>query len=95
MEIDDSQLLELAALAANLRHPLERAGWNPLKNDGDALKLVVKLRLDLFVHDTSVEVYCGARGQPLIREGCDGTLNDRLRVTRRAIVRAAATKASA
>jgi hypothetical protein len=91
--MDDLQLLRLAAIGAKLRKSMERAEWNPLQNDGDALKLVVKLRLDVFVHDTSAEVYCGVRGQALIREDCDGTLSDRSRATRRAIVRAAAARA--
>ena len=92
--MNDLQLLELAAVAAKLRNSLERTGWDPLQNDGDALNLVVKLRLDVLVHDKSAEVYCGVRGQLMIREDCDGTLNDRCRATRRAIVRAAAARAT-
>ena len=94
MGTEDSHLLELAGIAAKLPNSMERAGWNPLQNDGDALKLLVKLRLDVFVHDMSAEVYCGVRGQLMIREDCDGTLNDRCRATRRAIVRAAAARAT-
>lgn len=61
MTESDRELLELAAKAAGIRHPayMERghsAGinrgpaeplWNPLTDDGDALRLAVKLRMDV------------------------------------------------
>jgi hypothetical protein len=65
--------------------------WNPLEDDGDALRLVVKLRLDLTQMTT-------AGGQQVLRvlgpESVDRTYeiteDDPLPAMRRAIVRAAA-----
>lgn len=53
--------------------------WNPLEDDGDALRLAVKLELDIgFIYnDTLVLNVCEGGGDPYVR-------------TRRAIVRAAA-----
>ncbi len=86
---DDRELLELAAKAGNL--PLHWDGksgmwgpqgyWNPLTDDGDALRLAVKLRLDL---QFGTFIYCGS---PNIKEA---GRDDMLAATRRAIVRAAA-----
>jgi len=66
------------------------AFWNPLTADGDALRLAVKLKMDVCVHHTSgffdvlayheAELICAT-------ECCE---NDSLAATRRAIVRAAA-----
>lgn len=90
----DIELLSLAAKAAGLDGHTwcEGAGcmqrldlgtwhlsWNPLTDDGDALRLAVKLELDIaFMHcDTLVLNVSEGGGDPFVR-------------TRRAIVRAAA-----
>ena len=83
----DRELLELAAKAAgywaaefNCPANLPRPDWNPLTDDGDALRLAVKLDLIVTI---------GAA------RDCDGRLSldnsdDPYAATRRAIVRAAA-----
>lgn len=66
--------------------------WNPLKDDGDALRLAVKLSLIVRTPciDTA-KIYQGnifpTSGRPMVREIGDG---DHCAATRRAIVRAAA-----
>ena len=95
----DRELLEAAAKAAGLllhdgTHVwMEGAGqwarWNPLADDGDALRLAVKLNLstDVFV-DVIIVVYTTNDIQCDHVEEPVGT--DPLAATRRAIVRAAA-----
>jgi hypothetical protein len=100
--MNDRELLELAAKAAGVNGFLVDVGlnigsnafpkvWNPLTDDGDALRLAV--RLDLSVHingpySATAEVFkCG---EPIILRKeycCDET---KYAATRRAIVRAAA-----
>jgi hypothetical protein len=93
----DRKLLELAAKAAGiaLHLPTENGAWlenevgvrwNPLTDDGDALRLAVKL--GLIVQCNSGSAYCG-KWFPLnqITELFD---EDPCAATRRAIVRAAA-----
>lgn len=73
--------------------PVEEANghnavWNPLKNDKDALRLALKLRLNVtFTGKNGPEISAGRRHGPLAteREGLD-----LLAATRRAVVRAAA-----
>jgi hypothetical protein len=106
----DRELLELAAKAAEIEidhwrdHPMiniceydrgEYRMWNPLTDDGDALRLAVKLKIDFYIGDDDGEAaYAGF---------FDVTRNNRQRfeierfensdphiATRRAIVRAAA-----
>jgi hypothetical protein len=91
----DRELLEAAAKAAgqersaggdlwsNARGTL----WNPLTDDGDALRLAVKLHLHL-----NLEPYgASARQQGKNWSGCESRLHGGLEAaTRRAIVRAAA-----
>ena len=103
----DRELLELAAKAAGIAD-LQQVGniwyytnggylmreWNPLTDDGDALRLAVKLELDVFF--ATRHVRCANRntdkvsvrnkevGHPLNTDG------DPYAATRRAIVRAAA-----
>lgn len=60
--------------------------WNPLTDDGDALRLAVKLELDLRARSAPVQVVVDAPGGVWIEES--GT--DKGAATRRAIVRAAA-----
>jgi hypothetical protein len=89
----DRELLEAAAKAAGewpspepFEHVLDR--WNPLTDDGDALRLAVKLRLTINCSYDDV-VMCGQEFTQkevfLERNG-----EDPLAATRRAIVRAAA-----
>jgi len=88
----DKELLELAAKAAEIRlywhinKPFMRQemetmdAWNPLTDDGDALRLAVKLKLAMFyLHG---RVIIGFNGKSLSDDEEDET--------RRAIVRAAA-----
>jgi len=103
--MSDRELLELAANAAGYQVdtgledcPLifgEDAGpdgpreWNPLANDGDALRLAVKLKID--IHQRVVEprvAAISAMQSPKIESVADE--KQRLAATRRAIVRAAA-----
>ncbi|MNN87548.1 hypothetical protein D3C81_2051170 [compost metagenome] len=63
-----------------------RAHWNPLINDGDALKLAVELRLNIEINAGGVDVYSGD-----LDEGLYVPVSGDLReCTRRAIVHAAA-----
>lgn len=99
----DRELLELAAKAAGMTlgawsdaagafmyrdgYP-GRGYWNPLTDDGDALRLAVKLRLaiDIGIYLTSIDG--PQEGQKeFVVEHHDGAA---LRAVRRAIVRAAA-----
>jgi hypothetical protein len=91
----DRELLELAAKAANYKVAWEGgcetgwmtggSWWNPLTDDGDALRLAVKLRLEIGFPNDEV-VWSFGRGAPVCREN----VGDPLAATRRAIVRAAA-----
>lgn len=94
----DRELLELAARAAGIEiklHPnrgimkslLFVSGgknWNPLTDDGDALRLAVALRMDLNINDEECDAF-----HP---DGCVSEVGgfDTATVVRRAIVRAAA-----
>jgi hypothetical protein len=97
----DRELLEAAAKAAGIEftywhqkparivehgdHLTETRFWNPLTDDGDALRLAVKLELQLDLRHSfhTVRVYGAAEGR--IDES-----GDPYAATRRAIVRAAA-----
>jgi hypothetical protein len=93
--MNDRELLELAAKAAGNPIGTSFAGggllmanglyWNPIARDGDALRLAVKLELQLDLRHSfhTVRVYGAADGR--IDES-----GDPLAATRRAIVRAAA-----
>lgn len=96
----DRELLELAAKAAGYQIEDREGGalaivrdgrwwlWNPLTDDGDALRLAVKLRLaiDIGIYLTSIDG--PQEGQKeFVVEHHDGAA---LRAVRRAIVRAAA-----
>ena len=95
----DRQLIEAAAKAAGVSLKLELLqnegrpwlGWNPLEDDGEALRLAVELNLHVWISN------------PLTYAGLDGDLRtaeshfdneDRFSATRRAIVRAAAAMAT-
>ena len=89
----DKKLLELAAKGAGIVgidgvYPIARDSsgecyfWNPLSDDGDALRLAVKLGIEITLADTD---YVGANDQ---FEYCKN--EDHYAAIRRAIVRAAA-----
>lgn len=95
----DKELLELAAKAAGIidGHWLSDCfwvgaydggyEWNPLTDDGDALRLAVKLGLHPKVDYSNDVVFC-----EFTKDGdevTEGLLNDPYAATRRAIVRAA------
>jgi hypothetical protein len=96
--MSDLQLLELAAKAAGLKwhdnriwvdEIAEYIPWNPLADDGDALRLAVKLRLSIEngEYDVSVEVWFELNNLRRVNEFYG---EDACAATRRAIVRAAA-----
>ena len=87
----DRELLELAAKAAGYwsaefgcADNLPHLGWNPLTDDGDALRLAVALRMDLNINDEECDAFHA--------DGCVSEVGgfDTESVVRRAIVRAAA-----
>lgn len=94
----DKELLELAAKAAGMvfltngqtYHPEEgNIDWNPLTDDGDALRLAVKLNMGISIpvfkkHRADVITFRNSLVN-IIEEG-----DDPYAATRRAIVRAAA-----
>jgi hypothetical protein len=85
-----NELLELAAKAAGLSFWQENS-WNPLDDDGDALRLAVKLNIDVFFHASRVESHvAGGRIPPVRAIEREDYGDDPLAATRRAIVRAAA-----
>lgn len=108
----DRELLELAAKTTERKTTLlppspdrirdwayEDDDWNPLEDDGEALRLAVKLRLNIdFGTHESVPYVCAHRsGIEMIRDPVSATESDYEEkildwdaATRRAIVRAAA-----
>ncbi|MFX3545043.1 hypothetical protein [Ralstonia mannitolilytica] len=103
--MSDRDLVDLAAKAAsvtgrwdkrgfNVSHPLEdmQTYWEPLENDGDALRLAVKLNLEVLIGQGPAGDITRVRAPdeldlegPSERHGSDACA-----ATRRAIVRAAA-----
>lgn len=105
----DRELLEMAAKAAGVdlsggvdEHGYYEENWNPLTDDGDALRLAVKLDLAVVPypiyakpkHSVIVKQY---QQGSLLREALDVLIDeieiygdDAMAATRRAIVRAAA-----
>jgi hypothetical protein len=68
--------------------------WNPLTDDGDALRLAVELRLNF----TTGDLACAASWPPhkaWVNEVVEAHQDNRASATRRAIVRAAAAIGSA
>lgn len=62
--------------------------WNPLTEDGDALRLAVKLQFSVTVFDDAIGIGCKQRTDARYEEfPIEGNVNS---ATRRAIVRAAA-----
>ena len=100
---NDRMLLEKAAKAADYGFTYKRKisneehewissdgmlwRWNPLIDDGQALRLVVKLKLDIEIYSTSTHVYDDT-SEKSFEEEHNG---DPYAATRRAIVRAAAS----
>jgi hypothetical protein len=65
--------------------------WNPLVSDGDAFRLAVKLKLDIFFHPSRVEAHvAGGRIPAISNIAREEYEDDPLAATRLAIVRAAA-----
>lgn len=101
--MDDRQLLEAAARAADrpdgsewLLYPEGSAPagrhWNPLTDDGDALRLAVHLGLEIY-HSINNDRWTVCVGYPegqRIRYVMEEWGDDPMAATRRAIVRAAA-----
>ena len=91
----DKELLELAAKAAGLvmltrdcddgAPSVDDVLWNPLTDDGDALRLAVKLCMDFTLSGKHAAI--AQSGGAMAQEYCNG---DPHAATRRAIVRAAA-----
>lgn len=87
--MNDKRLLELVAISAfgNMSVQMLDSGWNPLIDDGDALRLAVKLRIGLGDRETTVTAFHNhsmATGSVYVEE-----IGDKYEATRRAIVRAA------
>jgi len=90
----DRELLELAAKACGLEEAkmrIEFNQWNPIEDDGDALRLAVKLRLDIgFEKLHTVSVWSDPQDDWITEYCDDGMGADISEKTRRAITRAAA-----
>ena len=97
--MNDRELLELAAKAAGI--PLKPdfvdrfdyymavpLMWSPLTDDGDALRLAVKLRLQVTISEGDAMTTCYA--EPMTSGESVDFMDDPDAATRRAIVRAAA-----
>ena len=94
----DKEVLKLAAKAAGYAFRKETSPigidlfyvdghrWNPLTDDGDALRLAVALRLSFVVMDSHIVIHGFAWPNLVIHEYS----GDHYAATRRAIVRAAA-----
>ena len=92
--MNDRELLELAAKATGITGDIETImrGWNPLTDDGDALRLAVALARNGIHFSLLLKKFSASsqdcNGMPIIEEILlSGDLNA---ATRRAIVRAAA-----
>ena len=97
----DRELLELAAKAVGhaidpidaMHEPEDLACWNPLTDDGDALRLAVLLRMEIDHNYPVAERVLGVSVRASGMRSCE-ILEDHngepLAATRRAIVRAAA-----
>jgi hypothetical protein len=96
----DRELLEVAAKAAGLtigelggrvvryESDGQPVYWNPLTDDGDALRLAVKLRMCVETWGSGAAAVVTVNNRALVAEPHYG--DDPERATRRAIVRAAA-----
>jgi len=94
----DRELLDLAAKAAGIKTSLHKETdslwidgprvWNPLNDDGDALRLAVKLKF--YIQTFMASGFTGAGGFVNMQTELPSSSQDRYAATRRAIVRAAA-----
>lgn len=73
------------ALVVGKKNTKERIAWNPLTDDGDALRLAVELQLDFYVDGE--QAGCWIEDFVCLAEDING---DTYAATRRVIVRAAA-----
>ena len=80
---DECEILESAFVKTHPEQELATK-WNPLTDDGDALRLAVKLRMQVSITTES----CRAETLPVLGVRVNG--RDELAATRRAIVMAAA-----
>lgn len=72
-------------------HEGQRRYWSPLADDGDALRLAVKLNIEFACFDDSQKVNAGVWSEDSRPYDCMTPYNgDKQAATRRAIVRAAA-----
>lgn len=87
--MNDRELLELAARAAGIDggYSIEANAimysygyWRPLHDDGEALRLAVKLGMDVCIRPSVAHVYADMPSQDVVTDAC----------YRRAITRAAA-----
>lgn len=85
----DLELLELAAKASDIPENwiVDGKTWNPLANDGDALRLAVRLGLTMRVKHKTKATHIGSHAEAQLGEP---HRDDPYAATRRAIVRAAA-----
>jgi hypothetical protein len=90
--MNDRELLEFAAKAAGHEFKDMEGRWNPLTYDGDALRLAVKLGLDVEMHGCTAPLSfaCAFDCMRNIAEEVEADDGDPYAATRRAIVRAAA-----
>ena len=95
--MNDKELLELAAKAAGIEYDVYgndfyipegeefQRPWNPLTDDEDALRLAVKLRIEIYIHENDTQCI-----GPNLHRAIETHEDDPEAATRRAIVRAAA-----
>ena len=98
--MSDRELLELAAKAAGMPKHLDGMGfemahhpkWNPLTDDGDALRLAVRLRIQVTPGTYNKDEFSAYNGErhAEAHEWYAPGVQDECAATRRAITRAAA-----
>ena len=97
----DRELLEMAAKAAGIElvtpTMMEHGQWNPIADDGDALRLAVKLGIDIEMHGmlANFPFCCASAKNAEIQCEEEAVHGDDMVSVRRAIVRAAAAIGSA
>jgi hypothetical protein len=86
-----------ACIPVDVRHPRDGDSglrlktyepWNPLTDDGDALRLAVRLRLNVYHDSNLADVHGTVNGRDVY--ATEAYLDDPYAASRRAIVRAAA-----
>ena len=98
--MDDRELLELAAKAVGhaidridaMHEPEDWACWNPLTDDGDALRLAERCSLTVCMDGTGTVSACDEcrKDDVFVTQSIHECEGSRITATRRAIVRAAA-----